>query len=39
MKAYELINLRIIFFDAKEIITNSLNENVDDLGGWNSDWF
>ena len=39
MKAYELIDVKIIFFIAKDIITNSPNETFDDFGGWNSDWF
>ena len=39
MKAYQLIDLQIIVFVAKDIITNSPNEPFDDFGDWNSNWF
>lgn len=39
MKEYEPIDVKVIFFLEKDIITNSSNENADDFGDWNSDWF
>lgn len=39
MKAYEMIDVKVIFFLVTDIITNSPNEDADDFGDWNSDWF
>ena len=39
MKKYELLDIEVVFFLEQDIITNSIGESADDLGGWNSDWF
>ena len=39
MKKYETLAMKVIFFFEQDVITNSTSENVDDLGGWNNDWF
>ena len=39
MKKYELMHLKIIVFVVNDVIATSIDENVDDFGGWNSDWF
>lgn len=39
MKKYEALKIKIIFYLGKNIITDSPNEHVDDLGGWNYNWF
>ena len=39
MKEYEKMIIKVIFFENNDVITNSMNDAADDLGGWNSDWF
>ena len=39
MQEYEKIDIKVIFFENNDVITNSRNDAADDLGGWNSDWF
>lgn len=39
MKNYEILDMEVIWFSVQDIITNSQNEDADDLGGWNNDWF
>ena len=39
MKPYKMLDMKIIFFILRDIITNSQSETTDDLGRWNSDWF
>ena len=39
MKNYEELAIKVIFFFEQDVITNSKNENADDLGGWDNDWF
>lgn len=39
MKEYEKIDIKVIFFENNDVITNSKKDSADDLGGWNSDWF
>ena len=39
MQEYEKIDIKVIFFENNDVITNSMNDAADDLGGWNSDWF
>ena len=39
MQEYEKIEIQVIFLDNHDIITNSKNDDADDLGGWNNDWF
>ena len=39
MKKYEGLEVEVIFFFKQDIITNSINESADDLGGWDNDWF
>ena len=39
MQEYDKIDIKVIFFENNDVITNSKNDAADDLGGWNSDWF
>ena len=39
MKKYGGLKIKIILYLGKNIITDSLNESADDLGGWNYNWF
>lgn len=39
MKEYEKLDIKVVFFEDKDIITISKNDAADDLGGWDSDWF
>ena len=36
---YETLVLRILFWEAQDIITSSSDDAADDTGGWNEDWF
>lgn len=39
MKEYQEVEMQIISFALQDVITSSPNENADDLGNWNGDWF
>lgn len=38
MKKYETLEMQIIVFAVRDVITVSPNESVDDLGSWQGDW-
>ena len=39
MQKYKALEIEVLFFFERDIITKSQSEPADDLGGWNSDWF
>jgi hypothetical protein len=39
MKKYEMLMLRIVFYENKDVIALSSEDAADDFGGWNNDWF
>ena len=39
MKEHEKLNVKIVWFETNDVITNSTSDAADDFGGWNSGWF
>ena len=39
MKEYEMVMVKIVFYECRDVIAMSSEDAVDDFGGWNNDWF
>ena len=39
MKKYETLEINLLFFFDQDVLTSSSDENADDLGSWDNDWF
>lgn len=39
MKEYEMVMVRIVFYECRDVIAMSSEDAADDFGGWNSGWF
>jgi hypothetical protein len=39
MKEYEMVMVKIVFYECRDVIAMSSEDAADDFGGWNNDWF
>ena len=39
MNNYEKVDIEVVYFENNDVFANSLDDAVDDLGGWNGEWF
>lgn len=38
-EVYEELKLRVVFYEDRDVISASVNDETDDFGGWNDAWF